>query len=96
MEGDQQAALAPFAGPAPGRVEHHLVERGAEDVAGAEHGLFVDALVAGIAGKRLDFLDHLEPQPLGVRMGRGIFQAHDQAEQGRSRSFQRIQTPAGR
>ncbi len=94
VKGDQQAVLAPLAGPTPGRVQHHFVEGGAEHVAGPEHRFLVDARVASVGREGLHLLDHAPAQPLGIGMRSGVFQPHDQAQQRRGGGLQRIQPNA--
>ena len=96
VEGRDQRARRPGAAAAPGRVQHHVVEAGAQRVV---RGAELIHRHAGIARRLLegaDLLDRALAQIAGIGLAVGVAQAAKELQQRRGGLDQRVEAEADR
>ena len=94
VEGRDQRARRPGAAAAPGRVQHHVVEAGAQRVVRRAELIQRDAGVARCLLEGADLLDRALAQIAGIRLAVGVAQAAKQLQQRRGGLDQRVEAEA--
>ncbi len=94
MKAGYQRALRPVAGAAPRRVQHHVVETGAECIVRRAQLIHRHAAVARGLFEDADLLDGALAQVAGVRLAVGVAQTSKQLQQWSRRLDQRVEAEA--